>query len=525
VSASRCRTVVALVAALAVSPLAGLPVHARGELSGRVLGTLALGSFDTGAAGAIAWHGPSRRLFSANGETGDLDIIQVANPAAPVRLSSVDLGGRAASVAVHGDLVAVSVLGAGVDEPGRVVFLDPTGSELGSVAVGVGPGDIAFTPRGSKLVTADEGEPSDDYTVDPEGSVTIVDLADGPAAARSVVITFADFDAEGPRAAELHPAIRHHGPGASVAQDLEPESVTISEDGSTAWVSLQENNALAVIDVGGARVRELVPLRSSDLGYAGIDASSADAGINIEPWPFLGMFQPKGLAAYTAGSRTYLVTANEGALRDLPGFSEVARVGDLSLDPEAFSDADILQAQDNAGGLIVTDRSGDTDGDGDFDILFAAGSRSFSIWDSQGWSLVFDSADEFEQHIAASDPAAFNSTARSQPSFDEASTASGPQPAALTLGWIDGRTYAFIGLVQQGGVMVYDITKPTKASLVTYLQNRDWTGDPAAGTAGDLGPEALLFVPRGASSPTGSNLLLVSNAVSGTLTVWELTPG
>jgi 2',3'-cyclic-nucleotide 2'-phosphodiesterase / 3'-nucleotidase / 5'-nucleotidase len=494
------------------------------RIDGRLLGSATLGGFDAGATGALAWHAPSQSVLSANREAGTLDVIDLSDPAAPQRVRSIELGGRPSGVAVHGDIVAVAVHGADVADRGRVVLLDPEGGLLGSAEVGVGPAMLAFTPRGSRLLTADEGEPSPDYSVDPAASVTIIDLSDGPAAARALVVAFADFDAGGPRAAELHPAIRITGPNASVARDLEPESLAISADGSTAWVSLQENNALAVIDIPSATVRELVPLRSSDLGFAGIDASAADGGINIVPWPLLGMFQPGGLAVYETGARSFLVTANTGALRDLPGFSEAARVRDLRLDPDAFADAEDLQSPENMGDLLVAAGNGDTDDDGDHDILFAAGTRSFSVWDLQSWSLVFDSADEFEQHLAASDPASFNSAADSQPSFDQRSTMSGAEPKALVLGRIDERTYAFIGLAQQGGVMIYDITRPARASLAAYLENRDWAGDPATGTAGDLGPESLLFI-EASTGPDGRDLLVVANAVSGTLSVWELVPG
>jgi hypothetical protein len=503
-------------------------VLAREALSGQVIGSLSLGSFDEGATEIVAFDPAARVAFSVNGETEAVDVIDLADPSALTILNSLALGGTPTSVATGGGIAAVAVLGDEQDQPGRVVFVGEGGAELGSVEVGVHPDMLTFTPDGSKVLTANEGEPSDDYTMDGEGSVSIIDVAAGPEAATVTTVGFSDFDEGGSRAAELDPGVRIYGPDASVAQDLEPEYVAISVDGSTAYVSLQENNALALIDIATATITAIVPLGTKDLGVpgAGIDASNEDGAINITAWPARGMYMPDGMAALELDGSTYLVTANEGDSRDYEdeaGYTEESDVADLPLDPEVFPDAAALQAEGNLGKLEVSTASGDTDGDGDWDEIHAFGTRSVSIWDPAGPTVVWDSGDSMEQYIAQANPGFFNASNDSNELEDRSDNA-GPEPEGLALGTIDGRIYAFVGAERQSGIFVYDISDPSAGSLVTYLENREWSAEPDGGEAGDLGPEGLVFVPA-ATSPTGTDLLLVANEVSGTLTVWELTAG
>ncbi|MDY7014977.1 MAG: choice-of-anchor I family protein, partial [Cyanobacteriota bacterium] len=217
-------------------------------------------------------------------------------------------------------------------------------------------------------------------------------------------------------------------------------------------------------------------------GSNGLDASDRDDGINIQNHPVFGLYQPDSLATFTANGQTFYITANEGDARD-----EDDRVDDLTLDPDAFPNADELQEDEVLGRLEVSTIDGDIDGDGDYDQLFSYGARSFSIWDSKG-NLVFDSGDDFERITADLLPDNFNAT-NDENSFDSRSDAKGPEPEGVTVGVIDGRTYAFVGLERIGGIMMYDVSDPSNPEFVQYLNNRDFSGDPEAGTAGDLGPE------------------------------------
>jgi hypothetical protein len=348
--------------------------------------------------------------------------------------------------------------------------------------------------------------------------VSIVDAANGK-------VRTADFRAFNDRADELRAdGVRIFGPKASVAQDLEPEYIAITGDGSTAYVALQENNALAVLDVRSATITDILPLGLKNHIVAGnaLDASDRDGGINIRSWPVRGMYMPDGIDAYTAGGQTFIVTANEGDGRDYDGFTDEARVGDddVVLDLTVFPNRDEQQQEENLGRLKFAAATSPTNADGEFTELHSFGGRSFSIRDTSG-ALVFDSGSDFEDITAERIPAGFNSTNDKNGSFDSRSDDKGPEPEGIEIGVVDGRTYAFIGLERVGGVMIYDITDPANATFADYVNTRDFSGNAKAGTAGDLAPEGLTFVPA-ADSPTGEPLLAVAYELSGTTSLYTI---
>jgi len=285
-------------------------------------------------------------------------------------------------------------------------------------------------------------------------------------------------------------------------------------------VTLQENNAIAVIDVAKADVTNLLGLGYKDHSLVPFDASNKDGGANVRPWPVMGMYQPDSILSYEVAGQTYLITANEGDAKDYDGWSEETRVAKLTLDPTIFPNAAELQENGNLGRLKTTTSMGDTDGDGDHDVIFAYGARSFSIWSTAG-ELVFDSADQFERITAARLGRGFNSTNDENDSGDNRSDDKGPEPEALAIGKIAGKTLAFIGLERVGGVMAYDVSEPANASFLGYHNNRNFSGNAEAGKAGDLGPEGMAFIPA-AQSPNGKDLLAVANEVSGTTSIFEI---
>lgn len=516
---------------LAALSLASTPRLDERPLSARLehLGTHASGIFAAGGAEIVAHDPGSQRLFVVNARANSVDVLDLRVPATPTRLFSIELaphGAGANSVAVsprgegHGPAtVAVAVEAADRQAPGRVALFDTDGNALASLEVGALPDMLTFSPDGRWLLVANEGEPSADYLVDPVGSVSVIDLSRGARRVTQGDVRTAGFERFTP--ADL-PGVRVFGPGASVAQDLEPEYITISRDSREAWVTLQENNAIARIDIRRARVIDVFALGTKDHSLAGnaLDPSDRDGGIKLGNWPVRGFYLPDAIASYRVGGRTFLVTANEGDARDYAGFGEERRVKDLTLDPGAFPDAATLALDANLGRLRVTRTAGDIDADGDHDELYSFGARSFSIWSSEG-ELVHDSGDALERLIAAELPEQFNSTNDANGSFDSRSDDKGPEPEGLALGRVAGRWLLFVGLERIGGVALFDITDPRAPRHLDYVNTRDFAGSPAAGTAGDLGPEGLAFIPAD-ESPTGEPLLAVGNEVSGTTTLFRL---
>lgn len=485
-----------------------------------------IGGFTGGGAAAAeitAFDPGSRRLFVVNGALGTVDVLDLSTPSAPAKIGSISpaqLGAAVNSVAVHDGLVALAVEGAAKTDPGKVALYRAATLELlGSATVGALPDMVVFTPNGRYVLAANEGEPNDAYTVDPEGSVSIVDVRN-PASPTARTAGFAAYNGQ---AAQLRAAgVRIYGPGASVAQDLEPEYIAVSEDGRTAYVTLQENNALAVVDIAAAAVTRVAPLgyKNHNLTGNGIDASDRDGAggapsVNIRQWPVVGMYQPDAVAAYRVGGTTYLVTANEGDARDWAGLREEARAGSLALNPATFSDAACggpCSAAARLGRLNVTNQTGRNAGTGQFDALYAFGARSFSIWTEAG-ELVWDSGDELEQRTTSLANVAFNASNTGN-ALDDRSDNKGPEPEGVVLARFGRKTFAFIGLERTGGVMVYDVTSPTTPAFVTYASSR-------TGAGGDLGPEGLAIV-EADDSPDGTPLLIVGNEVSGTTAIFRI---
>ena len=278
--------------------------------------------------------------------------MDLSSPAAPARVGTIDLrrlGHHANSVAVHNGLVAVAIESDPKTTPGVVAFFEASGALLSHVRVGAQPDMLTFTPDGRRVLVANEGEASDDYSVDPEGSVSVIDLRNGAAGLSQADVHTAGFG-DFARSA-LDPSIRVYGPRATVAQDLEPEFIAVSDDSSTAWVTLQENNAIAEVDVEQGRVTRLMGLGLKDHSVAGsgFDASDRDGAIRIAPWPVRGYYMPDGIASYEVGGLTFLVTANEGDVRVSPAYTEARRVSELRLDPAAFPEAAELQKDANLG--------------------------------------------------------------------------------------------------------------------------------------------------------------------------------
>ena len=475
------------------------------------------------AAEIPAYDAASRRVFVVNGALGSVDVLSLDNPAAPTLVGTITVDavgpglGGVNSVAVRGGIVALAVEAAVKQEPGTVAFFRASDlALLGQVTVGALPDMLTFTPDGKTVLVANEGEPNADYSVDPEGSISVVD-ASNPASPTVRTAGFSGFNAQVD--ALRSAGVRIYGPNATAAQDFEPEYIAVSDDGTTAWVTLQENNALAIIDVATATVQSVRPLGYKDHRVAGngLDASDRDSavngGVNIQPWPVFGMYQPDAIAAFTVAGKTYLITANEGDAREYDTFAEESRVNALTLDPMVFTDALCGgPCKDNArlGRLNVTTTLGM--GANGYTALYALGGRSFSIRDDAG-TLVYDSGDELEQRTKALPTVKFNAS-NSNDALDDRSDNKGPEPEGVAVARFGTKTYAFIGLERVGGVMVYDISVPTAPEYAAYLNTRE-------GASGDLGPEGLVVVPA-ADSPNGKPLLIVGHEVSGTTAVYQI---
>ena len=514
------------------------------------IGTYESGVYAESAAEIVAFHPESKRILTVNAHAGQIDVIDAADPTNLKRIGSISAGAdkEINSVAVRPDGLAVAaVQQADKTEAGEALFFDAAAedvesAELGRITVGALPDNVHLTADGGYALVANEGEPSNelnaegtDYVTDPEGSVSVIKLPEGveaPTEADAHIADFKAFDGQ-----DLPEGVRVFGPSAHDSKpsiDFEPEYIS-SQDGK-AFVTLQEANAIAIVDIESATVEKIVPAHVADHSKTPLDTSNKDDKAELRTVPVKGLSMPDSIGAFTAGGKTYFATANEGdarewGVKEKEGgsgvYTDEVELGDLVKEGKvcegALGDvsAEDLADKKQAGNLKLTNASGWNEEKGCFDELYSYGSRSFSIYDAEG-NVVFDSGAEFEEITAElNEPGIFHHNADNEEAeFDDRSDNKGPEPEALTIGKVGERTYAFIGAERVGGIFVYDVTDPANASFVTYVNNRDFSTDEFA-NAGDLGPEGFAFVDK-KDSPNGEYLLIVGNEVSGTTTVYSV---
>lgn len=480
-------------------------------------------------------------------------IVTSTNLTSVITLSlNENTPGDANSIAIdsNNELLAVAMAAKNVGESGQIAFYDISGNSpvfIKNVAAGFLPDMVTFSHDGAKVVVANEGEPSGDYSIDPEGSISIINVVNGVIEDTATSIGFASYNNQ---QAELEAqglvfanptgrTINGNLINTTVAMDLEPEYVSISKDNKYAYVSIQENNGLAIINLEDNSV-ELKGLGFKDWSNLKIDASDKDGGVNFKSYSGLfGMYQPDTISSFSWKGANFIVSANEGDAREYffdatdeadclakggldydeddgcLAYIDESRVEDLTL---AANFDDLSNDDSDIGRLKVTTVKGDTNNDGQYEELYAYGARSFTIWDSNGL-VVFDSGDTIGRITASIHGEAFNNN-EDENKGDTRSDDKGAEPEALTLGQINDRLFAFVGLERMGGIMVFDITNPYDVKFQDYFYNRGL--EAGSNITGDLAPEGMAFVPA-EQSATNEALLIVGNEISGSIAVWEIT--
>ncbi|MFZ4688164.1 MAG: choice-of-anchor I family protein, partial [Polymorphobacter sp.] len=480
-----------------------------------------LGSIQGSVAGAESIAYENGKVYSTNIAGNAINVHSVTAAGTLVNETPISLLGLPSyltggvnSVDVKNGVIAAGYENANTALPGFVALFNAADNSLiKTIQVGILPDDVTFSPDGLKLLVANEGE-----ALSAQGTISIIDLSGGAAnAAVTNTISFASLNG-------AEAALRNRGvaiaPGQPAAGDIEPEYITISADGTRAYVTLQEVNSVAVIDLtnpAADRPLSIQPLGTVDRNLPGnaLDTSDQDGGINLRNVNIQSLIQPDAVASYTVGGVTYFITANEGDARVNVTDSVRLSSSGYVLDPTLFPNAAALKANADLGRLNVLTTVGDTDGDGDFDVIHTLGGRGISIFRQEAdgsITKVRETGGEFEAIIAANNPAIFNSNqSTAANSRDTRSDDKGPEPEGVSIGTVNGRTYAFVGLERVGGYMVYDVTDPANAVFVTYKPQ----------TGADLGPETSAFV-SAADSPTGQALLLSAQEISNTVTLYSI---
>ena len=461
------------------------------------IGSITIGG--EGAAEITAYDEKTKKLFTVNNSgTNQIDVIDLTDPTKPTKIGKIDLTpyeGASNSVSIFDGKLAVA-LESTVNKQanGKVVVFNTTDySLIKQITVGALPDMVTFSPDGKYIMTANEGEPNTDYSQDPNGTISIIEVANNYA------VTTLDFASFSGQAATLKKdGFRISSFAKSFAQDVEPEYVTISDDSKTAWVTLQENNGVAKVDLVTKKITEIFPLGFKDFNTAenGIDVSDKDDKVAFTPWKVKGMFMPDAISQFSSNNTPYFVTANEGDAREYDTYTDIERMKDYTLDATVFPDAATLKLETNLGRLNLVADMGDKDGDGDLDEMVSFGARSFTIWNGTTGKIVYDSKNDLDKK--SQDFGTYD---------DKRSDDKGAEPEAVVVAKMGNQNILFVGLERTDAFMTYDVTNPASPQ---YLQTVK-TGD---------APEGLLFIPA-SKSPTKRSLIVVSSEGDGVIKIYQ----
>jgi DNA-binding beta-propeller fold protein YncE len=453
---------------------------------------------DAGAAEISAYDPLTKRLFVVNNSTAGnkIDVLDFANPASIKLLSSISTspyGGFVNSVAVNDGKLAAAIENTNLQANGKIIiFKTSDNSEIKSVTVGALPDMVTFSPDGKYILSANEGQPNDNYSVDPEGTISIIDVNNNYSV---VTVNFAAFVSQ--KASLFAGGFRIDGFNKDFLKDIEPEYIAVSEDSKIAWVTLQENNGIARIDLTTKTITNIFPLGFKDYNILGneVDVSDKDSQVKLDKFNVKGVYMPDALAVYTNNGIPYVFTANEGDAREYGTFTDVKRLKDITLDPTAFPTASTLRGDAILGRLNIITTLGDTDNDGDYDALYSLGARSFSVWNGNTGALVFDSKNELDQKAIGINV------------YDDGrSDDKAVEPEGIAVGKVGNKMVAFVGLERADAVAIYDISNPQAPKFLQIIK------------CGDA-PEGILFIPA-KDSPTKKSLLVVSSEADGVVKVY-----
>lgn len=477
---------------------------------------------DGGVAEIVTYNKKDKVFYVVSGVTQSIDIVKINSDGSNKKLKTVSIkdvlndkninAGDMTSVSYSDEkeILAVAVQNEDYRKEGHILVLDKDGNFKKAFECGVQPDMVTFTKDGKYILSADEGEPREGYSngaVDPKGSVTIVNLDNED-------IKKIEFDIDREKALDEGVLLKKNS---DPLEDLEPEYIAISDDNKTAFVSLQENNAIASIDIASGKINYLKGLGFIDHSFPGneIDAirgKDENAKIDIKTDNFLGTPMPDGIYFYEKNGKGYILTANEGDARE---WGEYSNVDSKKFDKSADKKTEYLDP-DKTDGLIK-------------DRIHLLGGRSFSIYEADDLTRVYNSGSDFEKITARIFPDFFNTNNDEDKGADELDARSnkkGPEPENVEVLKIKDKTYAIIGLERISGIMIYDISNPTQPVYKDYFNNRIFIKSVEKGEKvdlserGNIAPEGLCAI-EAQDSPTGKPIVLVANEVSGTVQVIE----
>ncbi len=480
-------------------------------------------SADGGVAEIVKYNQDNGKVYLVNGKTQTLDIVTLGvyaenanelqtefNEATDrinfrkiVAEHSADFVsgfevGDITSVAINTelDVIAVALQHSDYATNGAVVILNYDGGYIKAYECGVQPDMVTFA--GDLILTANEGEPRNGYTdgtTDPKGSVTVIDLTAGVQGGIVTDATFDSFDAQREELVKAGVLIKK---GAAPSTDFEPEYIAVN--GNFAYVSLQEANSIATLDLQTKQFTKVNALGFKDHSKAENALDLMDDNIiELTAQEVYGVYMPDGIDTFELDGETYIATANEGDAREWGDYSGVTKktIGSTKVEILDNDEWDGLDAQ----------------------RTYILGGRSFSVFKADDMSLVYDSGDSIERAVANSEYAAYFNCSNDKTSLDGRSKKKGPEPETILVRKVGGKTYAFVGLERISGVMTFDLTniKYGEATFKDYTTTRDYTQE----MAGDVAPEGIDYIAANEFTG-GKNVLAVANENSGTVAFYAV---
>ncbi|XP_078681785.1 mesenchyme-specific cell surface glycoprotein-like [Branchiostoma floridae x Branchiostoma belcheri] len=517
-----------------------------------------------GAAEQVGYDAINKKVYSV-GQPGLLNVIDVSDPHSISLLHHQELpqAGLAAYTDVEycGGFVALSREHEHKGLPGHVLIYEAyrgTGDmrQVYQARVGGSPDMLLFTRDCRKLIVANEGKDGGDGNgnfLNPEGSLTIIDFSsdDLPNSdhIQTRTVNFRKFDERQDEYAARGVRWVYRGEEIGIpnrlSEELEPEYVTLSKDETKAYVGLQENNAVIVVDLVTATAEELYPLGAKYWGDSGLDPSDKDGGIHIAAWPIYGLYQPDTVKYVSAGGRELLITSNEGNTRALTvngiDISDEWRGTDF-VENDALASSvspmlrDALRDETKLGVLRFSNYDGKSASDPTkYEAFYAFGGRGFSVWDAKNLTQIWDSGDQVERAHAMYYPSIFNSEFEEdfphdhpEDTMDETSKKKGPQSESLAVGEAFGKTVIVLGNERTSTLMLYALDThnphafPEFQSIYRHGRwDRRWDSAYDDREVGDIDPEDIKFIPH-EDSPDGHPMLLVAGSLSGTVTLYRV---
>lgn len=457
---------------------------------------------DSGVIEGIAYNKQTGWAYSINGKSDVLTAIAIKDLENKDNIDLLDGNyidikslveentekfqyGYMTSVAVSndGETLAVSIEDEYYDKNGRVGIFDC--NEDGTiqlkkvVEVGVQPTNIVYTIDDKQILIANEGETREGYgsgLVDPKGSISIITLSDY----KVNTVDFTSFDEKRDELVQSGVIIKKN---TAPSVDFEPQYIAVSD--TKAYITLQEANAIAVLDLKAQEIIDIYSAGYEDYSEVPIDIDKNDKGYNSKTYESLkGIRMPNGISVKTINGVDYIVTANEGESRIFGNYTNE-------------DERDFGKNETSPTGKITSENSGlidkvvffdvrDYDGlNSENDYLF--GGRSMTIFkvDDESLKEVYTSNDDFEAIVAK-----YLGNSSESNIIDNISGKKGSEAKSITTGTVNNNDYAFVGLEKVGGVIVYDITEPEKSHFVNYINSRNFSND----IEDDILPKGLVFI-------------------------------